>query len=162
MFSRYARQIYAFITTIVFKRDDAEEVFQNTSVVLWNKFDEFETGTNFFAWASRIAYFEVLTLMKQQKRAPIVSENNLEALATEAAALSDQTPERLAALEACLEELAAIDREIIHDRYFYQRPPKEIAATKSRSLDSIYRALNRIHHRLLSCVERKLAIEEGS
>ena len=55
LFSRNARRIYGFIMTLVFNHHDAEEVFQNTNVVLWNKFADFQPGSNFFAWASRIA-----------------------------------------------------------------------------------------------------------
>src|SRR5436190_18410489 len=68
LFARNARRIYGFIMTLVFNHHDAEEVFQNTNVILWNKFGEFQPGSNFFAWASRIAYYEVLTLMKQKRR----------------------------------------------------------------------------------------------
>jgi RNA polymerase sigma-70 factor, ECF subfamily len=161
LFSRHARRIYAFIMTLVFSHHDAEEVFQNTSVVLWDKFDDFRPGSNFFAWASRIAYFEALNLFKQQRRAPLLSEQAMESLAGEAAALSDQSTARIEALGECLARLAAADREMIQDRYFYQRAPKQIAELRSRSLDSIYRALSRIHSLLLNCVERTLAREEG-
>ena len=41
VFSRNARRIYGFIMTLVFNHHDAEEVFQNTNVILWNKFAEF-------------------------------------------------------------------------------------------------------------------------
>jgi RNA polymerase sigma-70 factor (ECF subfamily) len=65
------------------------------------------------------------------------------------------------ALSECLSRLTTADREIIQDRYFYQRPPKQIAQLQSRSLDSIYRALSRIHNLLLNCVERTMSREEG-
>jgi RNA polymerase sigma-70 factor len=160
LFARHARQIYAFIMTLVFSHHDAEEVFQNTNVVLWDKFGEFRPGSNFFAWASRIAYFEVLNLMKQ-RRVPLLSSAAMDALVSEATALSDQSTSRMEALSECLSRLTPADREIIHDRYFYQRPPKQIAAIHARSLDSVYRALNRIHSLLLNCVERTLSREEG-
>lgn len=161
LFSRHARRIYAFAMTLVFSHHDAEEVFQNTSVVLWDKFRDFRPGSNFFAWASRIAYFEALNLFKQQRRAPLLSEQAMETLADEAIALSDQSTDRVEALSDCLARLAAADREMIQDRYFYQRAPKQIAEHRCRSLDSIYRALSRIHNLLLNCVERTLAREEG-
>jgi RNA polymerase sigma-70 factor (ECF subfamily) len=55
LFSRNARRLYGFIMTLVFSHHDAEEVFQNTSVVIWNKFAEFQPGSNFFAWASKVS-----------------------------------------------------------------------------------------------------------
>lgn len=160
LFSREARRLYAFAMTLVFSHDDAEEVFQNTSVILWNKFGEFRPDSNFFAWASRVAYFEALDLRKRKKRAALISDESLEALASEAASLAEESSDRMEALEDCLARLPASDRELIRERYFLQQPPKEMASKRSRSLDSIYRALGRIHHRLLTCVEGKLAQED--
>jgi RNA polymerase sigma-70 factor (ECF subfamily) len=157
LFSRHARRIYGLIMTLVFNHQDAEEVFQNSSVVMWNKFGEFQPGSNFFAWSSRIAYFEVLNHMKRQRRSRTLSDEALESLANEAVALSDQTSARQAALEDCLSRLAANDRQLLQERYYQQRPPKQIASLQSRSVDSVYRALNRIHNVLLNCVERSLA-----
>jgi RNA polymerase sigma-70 factor (ECF subfamily) len=156
LFSRNARRIYGFIMTLVFNHHDAEEVFQNTNVVLWNKFADFQPGSNFFAWASRIAYYEVLSLMKQQRRSRTFSDETLELLANEAVALSDQTTERYEALEECLSRLDAPDRELLQERYYRQRPPKQIAARQSKSVHAIYRALSRIHNVLLNCVQRSM------
>lgn len=156
LFSRNARRIYGFIMTLVFNHHDAEEVFQNTNVVLWNKFADFEPDSNFFAWASRIAYYEVLSLMKQKRRSRTFSDESLELLANEAVAMSDKSSERYDALEECLEKLASADRELLEERYYRQRPPKQIAAIQSRSVHSVYRALSRIHNLLLNCVQRTL------
>jgi RNA polymerase sigma-70 factor, ECF subfamily len=156
LFSRNARRIYGFIMTLVFNHHDAEEVFQNTNVVLWNKFADFQPGSNFFAWASRIAYYEVLSLMKQQRRSRTISDESLELLAHEATALSDKSSERYEALQECLARLSPQDRELLQERYYYQRPPKQIAASQSRSVHSIYRSLSRIHNVLLNCVQRNL------
>lgn len=156
LFARNARRIYGFIMTLVFNHHDAEEVFQNTNVVLWNKFADFQPGSNFFAWASRIAYYEVLSLMKQQRRSRTFSDEALELLANEAIAISDQSVERYEALEECLGRLNTPDRELLHQRYYCQYPPKQIAASHAKSVHAIYRALNRIHNVLLNCVQRTM------
>ena len=156
LFSRNARRIYGFIMTLVFNHHDAEEVFQNTNVVLWNKFADFQPGSNFFAWASRIAYYEVLSLMKQQRRSRTFSDEALELLASEAVALSDQSTERYEALEECLARLDPPDRQLLQERYYFQRAPKQIAASQSKSVHAIYRALSRIHNVLLNCVQRSM------
>src|SRR4029078_11610099 len=139
LFSRNARRIYGFIMTLVFNHHDAEEVFQNTNVILWNKFAEFEPGSNFFAWASRIAYFEVLSLMKQKRRSHTVSDEALELLANEAMGLSHQSSERFDALEECLAKLTAADRELLQERYYRQRPPNTIERIQLVSVHSLYR-----------------------
>ena len=160
LFSRNARRIYGFIMTLVFSHDDAEEVFQNTSVVMWNKFSEFQPGTNFFAWASKVAYYEVLGHMKQRRRSRTFSDEALELLANEAISLSDEAAARHEALEKCLGRLNVADRELLQERYYFQRAPKQIAASQSRSVDSVYRALSRVHNMLLNCVQRYMAREE--
>jgi RNA polymerase sigma-70 factor len=162
LFSGHARRVYGFIMTLVFSHHDAEEVFQNTSVVLWNKFAEFEAGSNFFAWASRVAYYETLNFMRERRRSRTFSDEALELLANEAAALSEESSSRQQALEDCLTRLAAADRSLLQERYYHQRPPKQIAAIQSRSVDSVYRALSRIHNVLLNCVQRQLAKEESA
>jgi RNA polymerase sigma-70 factor, ECF subfamily len=162
LYSRNARRIYGFIMTLVFSHHDVEEVFQNTSVVLWNKFGDFKLGSNFFAWASRVAYYEVLSFMKQRRRARMLSEQAMEILADEAVALAEDSSPRQEALEDCLQRLNAADRELLRARYYHQRPTKEIAAMESRSVDSVYRALSRIHNMLLNCVQRNVAREELS
>jgi RNA polymerase sigma-70 factor len=156
VFSRNARRIYGFIMTLVFNHHDAEEVFQNTNVILWNKFADFEPGSNFFAWASRIAYYEVLSLMKQKRRARTISDESLELLANEATAIAQSSSARFDALEECLGELAAADRELLQERYYREKPPKQIAAIQSRSVHSVYRSLSRIHNVLLNCMQRKM------
>lgn len=160
LFSRNARRIYGFIMTLVFSHHDAEEVFQNTSVVLWNKFGEFRPGSNFFAWASRVAYYEVLRFLKERRRSRMISDESLEILAKEAINLSDESSSRQEALEECLSRLNSSDRDLLQARYYHQRPPKQIASMQSRSVDSVYRALSRIHNLLLNCVQRHLAREE--
>ncbi len=162
LYSRNARRIYGFIMTLVFSHHDAEEVFQNTSVVLWNKFGEFQAGSSFFAWASRVAYFEVLGFMKQLRKSRQLSGETIELLANEAIALSDASSSRQDALEDCLSRLNATDRELLQARYYHQRPPKQIATMQSRSVDSVYRALSRIHNMLLKCVQNHMAREEFS
>lgn len=162
LFSRNARRIYGFIMTLVFSHHDAEEVFQNTSVVLWNKFADFQPNTNFFAWASKVAYFEVLSYMKQRRRSRMLSDESLDSLANAAVAISDDSSRRQEALEECLSRLSTSDRDLLHARYFHQQPPKQIASMQSRSVDSVYRALSRIHNMLLNCVQRNLAREEFS
>ncbi|HEX4415839.1 MAG TPA: sigma-70 family RNA polymerase sigma factor [Lacipirellulaceae bacterium] len=161
-FSRNARRVYGFIMTLVFNYHDAEEVFQNTSVILWNKFGDFQPGSDFFAWASRVAYYEVLSLMKSRRRSRTFSDEALEVLANEAVAISDRSAERYEALEECLGHLPAADRILLQERYYYQRPPKQIAASQSRSIHSVYRSLSRIHNLLLNCVQRNMAAGESS
>ena len=52
LLQRATGQILAYINALLLNWNDAEDVFQDSCVVLWQKFDEFRPGTNFLAWAS--------------------------------------------------------------------------------------------------------------
>ena len=59
----HRRQLFTFILGIVHNMDDAEDVFQQTSIVLWQKFDQFAKGTDFVAWACSIARFKAINFL---------------------------------------------------------------------------------------------------
>ena len=51
LMTRHQRQIFGYIYTLVPNRADAEDILQETSLVICEKFDEFKEGTDFVAWA---------------------------------------------------------------------------------------------------------------
>ena len=62
------RRIAGLIFSLVPRGADADDVMQETCAVLWRKFGEFQTGTDFGAWALRIARFQVMSYYAHQKR----------------------------------------------------------------------------------------------
>jgi RNA polymerase sigma factor (sigma-70 family) len=64
----YSSQMLAYIDSLLLNRSDAEGLFQDTCIVLWQKFDEFRRGTNFLAWALRIADYKVMNFQQKQSR----------------------------------------------------------------------------------------------
>src|SRR4051812_24461539 len=57
LMTRHQRQVFSYIYALVPNRYDAEDLLQETSLVICEKFDEFEEGTDFVAWACQIAYW---------------------------------------------------------------------------------------------------------
>lgn len=160
LFSRYSQRIYSFIFTLVMGHADADEIFQETCVVLWKKFDSYDEDGSFLSWACQIALLEVKQLRRRGHRLQVLTDEALAAIADHAVTQSGQYDIRQEALEHCLEKLAEEDYVLIEQRYRQQRTPKEIAALTSRSVHSVYRALTRIHNLLLGCVSSQLA-EKG-
>ena len=62
------KPIYALILGMIPNRDDAEDIFQETVLVMWSKFDSFEQGTNFVAWGMKIAKYKILQAHRQAVR----------------------------------------------------------------------------------------------
>ena len=68
LLARVDRALFAFVFALAPNRNEAEELLQETRVVLWEKFDDVAPGTNFLAWAYSVARLEVLKY--RERRAP--------------------------------------------------------------------------------------------
>jgi RNA polymerase sigma-70 factor, ECF subfamily len=160
LLAKHQGRIYAYIYTIVPNWADADELFQETCVILWRKFAEYRPGSNFFQWAARIAYFKVLSFRKQQKRSLLIgSDAFVETVAEEIYARADLLVEREQALAGCMAKLREKDRDLINRRYAPGGSVKAVAKQLGRPIKSIYAALGRIRRALLECVERALVTE---
>jgi RNA polymerase sigma-70 factor (ECF subfamily) len=154
------RRLFVYVHTLVPHPDDAEEVLQNTSLVLWREFGTFETGTNFAAWACRVALNQVLAWRKKKQRDRLrFSDELLTLVAAEAEAQDDALEDRCRALAGCLEKLPAEQRELVRLRYAEGGSIETVAATARRTVEATYRALSRARHALHDCVTRTLARE---
>lgn len=162
-FLKYERRIYAFIFALVASWTDADDLLQETSLILWSKFDDFRQGSDFLAWALSIARFQVLNYRKRQRSSGArLSHACVEALADQIISRAEETSDRRKALADCLTQLKARDRELIQLRYKQNATTQSVADTVGRSLKAVYKALNRIHMQLLFCVRRKLATAEST
>jgi len=152
------RRILGLIRSQVMSFEDAEDVMQEACIVLWRKFEDYKAGTDFAAWALQVARFEVLSHWKrEQRRRRMFSPQTLDQLADDAVALRDEIDDRRDALRICMEKLEGPDRELIRLRYADALVPHAIAEQRDQSVWAVYRRLQRIHARLLECIERRLA-----
>jgi RNA polymerase sigma-70 factor (ECF subfamily) len=151
-------RIFAYIRSLVLSRADADDVLQETALVLWEKFDQYEPGTHFDRWAFRIAYFQVKVLRQNKARDRLqFGDSVFERLASHMAMDGYRLEGRQDALDQCLAELPADDRDLIRQRYRAGATNREVAHACGRSESVISRALNRIRIALLRCIEGRLA-----
>jgi len=126
------------------------------------RFSTFEPGTNFFAWACRIAYHKVLDFRKRESRHPILFQSEfIELIANEHIAQSEGLQNRLKALEGCIAKLSSKDRELLERSYRSGSTTKALAQSLLCPVDTLYKSLRRIRTALHACVQRKLALEES-
>ncbi len=153
------RRVFLYVLGLTGNPSDAEEILQETNLVLWRKFDEFKPGTDFTRWATKIAYYEVLKFRREKPSRGICFSNDfMEALAEEINedALVDL---RRDALRECMEKLHPKDRDLIVRRYQPQANTRSVAEALQRSVQGTRRSLQRIRAGLLGCIERTLAQE---
>lgn len=160
-FGKVQHGLRAFVLSLVRNWDDAEDIFQNTNLILWRKYRKFDPETDFRKWAFQVAYYEVLEWRRKRHKEHVgLSENVLNRLATEMIAEVDTTDMRERALDRCLSKLSADDRELIQLRYFAGKSVQAVGEAVQRSSDAVYKAMNRIRWRLLECVQRQLRQED--
>ncbi len=153
------RKVFLFVMGLLHHPADAEEVLQETNLVLWRKFDQYEQGTDFVAWACRIARFEVLKLREKKGRQErLFSSEFIEALAAEAENTLNQVDARREALAGCLQKLAERDRQLLMDRYRPGATTRSVAEALGRSVQGTRKSLHRIRTTLLECIQRTLAV----
>ncbi len=156
------QRLYAYVFALVPDYNEAEELVQSTSAILWKKFDQFTPGTNFGAWAMRIARNEVLAYFRQQKTARMrFSEVAVECLSDDLDAMGNEVDERFEALALCLEKLPERHRNIVRLRYKEGVSAKEVAQHKGRSVSAIFKTLNRLHRTLFDCIQSQLGVGKG-
>src|SRR5438552_748781 len=108
LFLQNERRLYAYILTLLPHRADADDVLQEASLVMWDKFDEQHPPNDFTAWGCRIAYFKVLDFYKKSQRSRVrFSQTMLERIAETAVeqAATLQLDARREALAGCIEKV---------------------------------------------------------
>jgi len=162
LFSENQSSIYAYIYSLVPQAADAEEVFGRVTVILWEKWDQFEPGTNFRAWARKIAYYVVLNYLKRhERREQHLSEAALRCLADEAEADDLCHARRLKALAQCFDELPAAQQQLVDLCYLAGAAIHSVAAKLGQTPAATYKRLSRVRQILHNCVQRKLAEDEA-
>src|SRR5262245_5254728 len=157
LMTSHQRRIFSYIYTLVPRRPDADDILQETSLVICEKFDEFEEGTDFVAWACQIAFWRVRYARQKFARAKVLfNQDVLDAVAKTADSMPAELDARHEALQSCLQKLAPRDREFLMTRYEPGCGVAEAAQRSGRSITAAYKALTRIRKLLFDCVNHQL------
>lgn len=163
LYARHQQKVFHYILSLLPNWSDAEDVLQQTSVVLWRKFGEFAPGTDFAAWACTVARYKVLNHLRTRGRDPhVFSEELLEILADEGLGEIDRLSSELRALGDCLNRLGPPERELVRKAYAPESNFREVALASGRTPNSVYKQLHRIRVALLKCIQGRLAAEGWS
>ncbi|MEK6259269.1 MAG: sigma-70 family RNA polymerase sigma factor [Planctomycetota bacterium] len=155
---RHDRRLLRYILTLMPRRGDAEEVLQRTATALWEHFAEYDPTRDFFPWAVRFAYFEVLNYRKEWARDRLVFRSEvLEELIDTRASLDGMLERRREALLVCLRQLVPQDVDLLRRRYCSPETIAMLARELDATAKTLYRRLDRIRERLEECVSRRVA-----
>jgi RNA polymerase sigma-70 factor (ECF subfamily) len=162
LFLKAEPRMFAYIHTLVPHFADAEDMLQEVSAIMWDKFDAHDPPMDFVAWGCRIAYFRIQHYHRSRKRQRVMfSETMLERVAATIAEESTACSfdERRDVLTHCIEKLGPRDRALLAERLKKGATPRSTAENVGRSVDAVFKAMARIRKALYDCIERKLATE---
>ena len=80
LFVKHQLGLRAFILSLEPNFTDAEDLLQEVFLVITRKANEFQEGTNFFAWGCTIARFKLMELLRRRAKSQALSEEVIEAL----------------------------------------------------------------------------------
>ena len=155
------RSLYAYILTLLPNRTDAEDVLQDTNLILCRKASEYDPKGHFQGWAFQIARYQVMAHITKSKRSRLqFSTEIIEALAAE-----ELDTKRIAlnqkALQLCYDLLPDHMKRIARLRFREDSQLKDIAKKVGRPLGSVSATLHRIRINLMECVRRKMPLVEA-
>jgi RNA polymerase sigma-70 factor (ECF subfamily) len=156
---QHQTQLFGYIYSLVRDFDDADDLFQQTSLVLWDKYDQFDTLKSFVSWACGVARYEVLNFLRSRsrKRLYFSDELNLALVEAQETLEHERLEERRVALGDCLKKLRQRDQELLEAFYGRSVCIRDVARHWGRSTHSIHNSLRRIRRMLFECVQRCLS-----
>jgi RNA polymerase sigma-70 factor (ECF subfamily) len=162
-FVQHERSVRAYLRTLLSSWEDVDEAMQETSLVAWRKFGEYSPGTNFGTWLAIIARLEALSLRRRRRRDRLLfSDRVLELLENEGIEDLERLQRCRRALERCIQRLSDAQRELLQAAYGSGLKLREVAVKLGRSVDALYKSVQRLRSALLACSEQELEREQAT
>ena len=150
------QRLFGYIFRRVANRDQAMEVLQQTNLVLCRKADDFELGTNFAAWSSTVAHYQILSYRKSLSRDRLVFTDEVIASIDERENESEMREGVLSHLRHCLEAMSSDNQVFIKLRYEGGLSMEQIAMEIGKTANAVRVKLHRLRRSLRDCVQKRL------
>ncbi len=160
LYLKHQKSIFGYIVSMLPNWAEADDILQETTEIMWRKFADFEPGTNFSAWATKIARLQVLRHYRNHSTSHIRFDSDLlELLSEDSPCAFDDIDHRVLALQECMTKLTDNQKNLIKMRYYQTIPVKEMAVRARKPAHTIYKLLSRIHQSLMLCIRRRMRVE---
>lgn len=160
LFLRSEREIFRYVAALVPNVTDAEDIVQQTAMVLWEKFDAYDPSQPFTPWACRFALNKARQWIERHQRWKSLLDKGLaEELAQRRQELRPDFEMKLRHLEKCLGELPHGQRSLIKSYYYERTDIDSLAKQSGRTTAATYKMLQRIRSMLQICVENRAKAE---
>ena len=155
LLSEYEYAIKVYIITMIPRIYDADDIMQDVRLTMWKKFDSFEKGTNFKAWALQIAYYKIMDFKKRKGRENkklMFTDEFYEAVDNANKKLNFEEDGKRQSLQSCIAKLQGPHRQMITLRYKEKLSIEQISEQMGRTVTATYRVISRIRASLKKCI----------
>ena len=156
-------RLHAFLVSLVGSRSAADDLAQETCLVLWEKREEYDPAGDFRAWAFRIGFFQAQNFRrkraKQQSR-ELPGDGLFEQIADAGQKHHDETDvgeQRHRALLFCLKKLTESHRELLLSRYQDGTSLDQLSSAAETNRNAMAQKLFRIKRTLLRCIGKQVS-----
>jgi RNA polymerase sigma-70 factor (ECF subfamily) len=151
---KHQRRLSQYVSMLMLDLNDADDVLQETLMVMWRKFDETYPESSFYAWASRTASLVAFRERRSKDRHALALDPEiLERIAAEESDDPALSANLTIFLDACMDRLPPQDRELIEQRYQLGMRVACLAKKLGRSAKSVSKSVGRIRRTLLACLQ---------
>lgn len=157
LIARHQPEIHRYVMSLLPDRMLADDVVQETNLVLWRKAAEYDPTQAFLPWALTIAFYQVKAARRDAGRDRHIFDDSLVEILAAECREAEPAADLEQALEKCLQELPEKQRQLILARYAPDSSVQDLAAERRQTPTALSLALMRIRKALETCVERKLA-----
>lgn len=157
LFLQHEPDILRSVLVFVPHRADARDIVQETAVALWKRFEEYDPARPFTAWACGFARIEMLRFLRRSHQRAQLSAQAAVALMVSAQGRAGDDEQRERHLSDCLCVLPSGQRLLVEGYYFDDKPVDVLAREQGKTVEAVYKLLQRVRHALLKCMQRKSA-----
>jgi RNA polymerase sigma-70 factor (ECF subfamily) len=154
--------VAAFVSSMVPDYNEADDVLQQVSVTLLDKFHQYDPKRPFIAWAIGVAKLEILSHRRKSSHDRHIFDS--EALERVADAFEELEPKlgRIGeSLAMCMRLLKGRPRDAFELRYGRDMKPADIGKQLSMTPNAVGVLLHRARTSLRKCIEQRLKVVEN-
>lgn len=162
-FSKWLNEIqtrlHGYIFSLTRDLSDTDDLYQQTALILWKKFDQFDPDqSSFLSWACGVARFEVMNFLRVRSRKKLYFSDqlNLQLIQCFDKEPNTEVELRKEALEKCKSSLRDRDRALVDECYGQSDGVRRVAEKLDRSSQSVHNSLKRIRTALFECIKKQL------
>ncbi|MBL8798681.1 MAG: sigma-70 family RNA polymerase sigma factor [Planctomycetia bacterium] len=149
------REVFRTVAALIPNVEDARDVVQQATLALWERFGDYDPSRPFSPWACTFAQnLAKQWLTRHQRWQAVLNRGLVDELTRRREELLPEMDSRFRHLEECLGKLPEEQRGLIEGYYQRRAPIETLAQEVGRTVDAVYKMLQRLRTALRGCIEK--------